>query len=210
MLDKAGFDNWSKEYDQAVEIAKTNKGYPFEGYDEAHKYIIERVLAKPNATVMDIGFGTAKLTEILYKNGCTIFGQDFSEKMIEIAQTKMPEAHLYQGDFSLGLVEELKENTYDYILATYSLHHIDDDKKEIFLNELLTRLKEGGSILIGDVAFETSLSRKECKKMAGEKFDEDEYYIVVEDFIKRFPTLEYKVISPCACVIELKNDQRSE
>ena len=47
--------------------------------------------------------------------------------MIELAQKKMPDAHLYQGDFSKGLVESLLQHTYDFILATYSLYHLTDD-----------------------------------------------------------------------------------
>ena len=49
--------------------------------------------------MLDLGFGTGTLTAKLYENGCTIWGQDFSRRMIEIAQEKMPDAHLYQGDF---------------------------------------------------------------------------------------------------------------
>ena len=61
--------------------------------------------------------------------------------MIELAQKKMPNAHLYQGDFSKGLVESLLQHTYDFIIATYSLHHLTDDEKIQFIQ----LLKEGGS-----------------------------------------------------------------
>ena len=62
--------------------------------------------------------------------------------MIELAQKKMPNAHLYQGDFSKGLVESLLQHTYDFIIATYSLHHLTDDEKIQFIQ----LLKEGGCI----------------------------------------------------------------
>ena len=38
--------------------------------------------------------------------------------MIELASQKMPDAHLYQGDFSEGLAEPLLKQRYDFILAT--------------------------------------------------------------------------------------------
>ena len=63
--------------------------------------------------------------------------------MIELAQKKMPDAHLYQGDFSKGLVESLLQHTYDFIIATYSLHHLTDDAKIQFIQLLKTLLKEG-------------------------------------------------------------------
>lgn len=49
--------------------------------------------------------------------------------MIEIAQTKMPNSKLFQGDFSKGLIETLKQQKYDAIIATYSLHHLTDEQK---------------------------------------------------------------------------------
>ena len=49
--------------------------------------------------------------------------------MIELASEKMPNAHLYQGDFSKELVEPLQNFRYDYIVATYSLHHLTDAQK---------------------------------------------------------------------------------
>lgn len=72
--------------------------------------------------------------------------------MIELAQAKMPEAKLYQGDFSKGLVPELCPRQYDAIIATYSLHHLTDAQKIDFLHALLLLLKQDGCIFIGDVA----------------------------------------------------------
>ena len=85
--------------------------------------------------------------------------------MIELAQKKMPDAHLYQGDFSKGLVESLLQHTYDFIIiATYSLHHLTDDAKIQFIQLLKTLLKEGGCILIGDEAFQTRSDLEKCQK----------------------------------------------
>ena len=50
--------------------------------------------------ILDIGFGTAVLTAKLYQDGYTITGIDFSKRMIEIAQQKMPGARLIQYDFA--------------------------------------------------------------------------------------------------------------
>lgn len=51
---------------------------------------------------LDIGFGTGTLTTKLYEQGCSIYGQDFSSRMIELSSEKMPNAHLYQGDLMLA------------------------------------------------------------------------------------------------------------
>ena len=126
MLDKQGFDLWADGYDKSVGISDEENAYPFAGYKSVLGSIFQTVLQKQNATVLDVGFGTGTLTKKLYENGCIIYGQDFSARMIELASRQMPHAHLFQGDFAQGLVEPLMKQNYDFIIATYSLHHLSD------------------------------------------------------------------------------------
>lgn len=153
--------------------------------------------------MLDIGFGTGTLSAKLYENGCTIYGQDFSEKMIETASLKMPDAHLYQGDFSTGLVEPLKKQKYDFIVATYSLHHLTDEQKAVFLNELYGLLKEDGMILIGDVAFETRAQLDACRQEEGDAWDDEEIYFAVDEWKEAFPNLVFTQLSYCAGILSI-------
>ena len=100
MLNDKGFDLWADGYDKSVGISDEGNTYPFAGYKKVLGYIFQAVMEKQSPTVLDIGFGTGTLTTKLYENGCCVYGQDFSERMIELAASKMPNAHLYQGDFS--------------------------------------------------------------------------------------------------------------
>ena len=161
MLDNKGFDLWADGYDKSVGLSEEENTYPFAGYKKVLGNIYKTIMEKSNSVVLDIGFGTGTLTRKLYENGCIVYGQDFSARMIELALEKMPDAHLYQGDFTKGLVEPLNQGSYDFIIATYSIHHLTDIQKIYFLKELRNRLREGGKILIGDVAFET---RNELQK----------------------------------------------
>ena len=203
MLDKKGFDLWADGYDVSVGLSDEQNTYPFAGYKTVLNSIYRTVLAKPKATVLDIGFGTGTLTAKLYEQGCTIYGQDFSARMIELAAAKMPGAHLYQGDFTLGLAEPLRQRRYDFIIATYSLHHLTDQQKTVFLTDLLNRLNEGGCILIGDVAFETRADLVRCRKTAGDEWDDEEIYFVADELKRSFSTLSFKKISKCAGVLSL-------
>lgn len=118
MLNQKGFDLWADGYDKSVGLSDEGNTYPFAGYKAAPGTIYQAVVKKPNSVVLDIGFGTGTLTAKLNENESTIYGQDFSTRMIELASQKIPDAHLYQGDFSEGLVEPLLKQRYDFILAT--------------------------------------------------------------------------------------------
>lgn len=205
MLSNQGFDLWADDYDKSVGLSDENGTYPFAGYKNVLNEIYNRVLSSSHNTVLDIGFGTGVLTAKLYEQGCTIFGQDFSGRMVELAKAKMPEAQLHQGDFSLGLAEELKHHQYDAIIATYSLHHLTDAQKIDFLKELLPLLNQGGCIYIGDVAFATRLELEKCREQVGDEWDQDEIYFVFEELKKAFPKMEFKPISYCAGVLSLGN-----
>ena len=118
MLSNHDFDLWADGYDRSVGISDEDGTYPFAAYRQIMNEIYNRVLAGSGKAVLDIGFGTGTLTAKLYEQGCGIWGQDFSRRMMELAREKMPGAKLYQGDFSRGLVEELRQNKYDAIIAT--------------------------------------------------------------------------------------------
>lgn len=203
MLSKEGFDLWADGYDKAVGLSDEENTYPFAGYKEVLGSIFQTVMQKENATVLDIGFGTGTLTTKLYEHGCSVYGQDFSSRMIELAYQKMPEAHLYQGDFTQGLAEPLRNQKYDFITATYSLHHLTDEQKTAFIRTLLDRLNEDGKILIGDVAFENREKMDQCRLEAGDEWDDEEIYFVIDELRDSFPDLSFTQVSYCAGIISL-------
>ena len=205
MLDSKGFDLWADGYDKAVGLSEEEDTYPFAGYKAVLGHIYAEVMAKPRAAVLDLGFGTGTLTKKLCEGGCTVYGQDFSERMLALAREKMPDAQLFQGDLTEGLAAPLRAHSYDFIVATYSLHHLDEAQKRAFLPELLSRLQPGGKLLIGDVAFETRAQLEACRAQAGDEWDEDEFYFVAEEMKRSFPALAFTPFSHCAGVLEIAN-----
>lgn len=204
MLNNKGFDLWADDYDKSVGLSDEDGTYPFAGYKAILNEIYNRVLSASAKTVLDIGFGTGTLTAKLYEQGCVIYGQDFSDRMITLAQEKMPDARLFQGDFSNGLVEPLMQQKYDAIIATYSLHHLTDSQKVNFLQSLLSLLHEGGCIYIGDVAFETRAALQKCMEETGDEWDDDEIYFVYEELRAHFPSIQFKQMSDCAGLFTLQ------
>lgn len=201
MLSNKGFDTWANEYDKSVSISDNEDTYPFAGYKDVQENIFQTIMKTPKATVLDIGFGTGTLTTRLYEQGCTIYGQDFSAEMIKLASEKMPLAHLYQGDFTQGLAVSLKCQKYDYIVATYSLHHLTDEQKIIFIQQLLDLLNENGKIIIGDVAFKSRDELDICREKEGNKWDSDEIYFVADELKKVFPKLSFVSCSYCSGIL---------
>ncbi len=208
MLDSTGFDLWAKGYDADVEMSDEGNEYPFAGYKKVLAGIYNTVMGTPNAVVLDLGFGTGTLTTKLYEGGCIIYGQDFSLEMIAAASEKMPDAHLYQGDFARGLCEPLKEQLYDFIIATYSIHHLPDSQKIQLLKELCKYLRGEGKILIGDVAFENCEELERCKAEYGESWDDEEIYCVADELRKEFRDLHFEKVTFCSGILTLGKTDR--
>lgn len=102
MLNEQGFDLWADGYDRSVGLSDEGNTYPFAGYKRVLNAIYNAVLANGCQTVLDIGFGTGTLTQKLYEHGCTVYGQDFSQRMIELAKVKMPKAELIRAILQRG------------------------------------------------------------------------------------------------------------
>lgn len=102
MLNNTGFDLWADGYDKSVGLSDENDRYPFAGYRAMMNALYQRVLAQRGRDVLDIGFGTGVLTSRLYEQGCRIYGQDFSARMIALAQEKCPRQRSIRAIFPKG------------------------------------------------------------------------------------------------------------
>ena len=187
MLNEHGFDLWADGYDQTVGLSDEENTYPFAGYKQVLSTIYREVMKRGGGDVLDVGFGTGVLTSRLYQQGCRIWGQDFSPRMVELTQSKLPKAELYCGSFADGLVPQLKQRRYDAIIATYSLHHLTDEQKKTFLADLMGQLKSGGVLLIGDVAFDNRMALEDCRQEAGDEWDDEEIYFVADEWACCWP-----------------------
>lgn len=205
MLNNKGFDLWAKEYDKSVELS--SKKYPFDGYYDVLNYGYNTTSKEGKKDILDIGFGTGLLTNKLYEDGANIFGIDFSQGMINIAQEKMPDGVFIQHDFNNKLPIKLTSERFDYIISSYAIHHLGNDRKVEFIEELEKLLKPKGKIIIADVAFKTEKDLLDCKKENLDKWDEDEIYMIKENIINSLNQKNiyalYIQISSCAGILEI-------
>ena len=190
MRDSTGFNLWADEYDSSVAFTEESNEYPFASYREVLNTVYNAA-RQVSGNILDIGFGTGFLTKKLYDDGYKVYGLDFSPRMIELAREKMPTATLLEWDFSNGLPDKLKEITFSAIIATYSIHHIDDTQKAAFVRELMNSLAPNGSIIFGDVSFETRADMLAARERAGDEWDNEEFYLIADEFVLLLP--EFKV-----------------
>jgi len=202
MLQSHEFDLWADDYDRTVGLTDDQDEYPFAGYRQVLGAIYQRIRQdKSIHSILDVGFGTAALTSRLYGDGYAITGLDFSPRMIEIAQEKMPQAALICHDLSQGFPKALESASFDCIISTYALHHLTDAQKAGFLTQCL---KHAPTILLGDVAFPSAAALEDVRRRAGDEWDDEEYYFVFD----KLPRLEgakaaFTPYSFCAGVIEI-------
>ena len=183
MLDNKGFDLWADGYDKSVQLSDESNTYPFAGYKQVLNTIYHRIRENGKKKILDIGLGTGTLTTELYKDGIAVTGIDFSPKMIQIAQEKMPNARFYEFDFTKGLPDELLTEKFDYVICTYAIHHIDRQHKINLLSLLKGVLNANGEILIGDVIFQSQADMDSCIASSGDEWDDEEVYIVVDELM---------------------------
>jgi len=207
MLDKNGFDKWASSYDKTVVGDDLAGEYPFAGYSAVLRCVREMVKEPRGAEILDIGVGTGKFTSGLYAAGAKIYGVDFSAGMLERSREIMPQGEFYLFDFNSGLPPALRERKFGYIISAYAFHHLDEQGKADFLRSLVCNLKTGGTIIIADVAFETSAGLAACRERSGKKWDDSEIYMVAGTLLPLLESFglkaEYRQVSNCAGILTL-------
>jgi len=187
--DKWNFDNWAKNYDKSVkkDIGKLKL---YRKYDE----LLDSVYFKAAEaigqadSILDIGVGTGNLSKKFLERGYCVTGVDQSREMMNVAKKKFPELKLRLGEF---LKLPFDNGSFDRIISTYALHHLNDQEKRLAIKEMMRVLKENGRIVIGDMMFEDEESRRELfDRYTKEQIEEieDEYYsdisVLREEFQK--------------------------
>jgi len=205
-MDNHIFDVWANGYDEDVDITDNKDEYPFAGYKKIMQEIYDAIPKDTTSAILDIGIGTGTLSSQLYARGNKITGVDFSQKMLDEAKKKMPNAKLISFDFTKGLPCEITKEKFDFIISTYALHHLRDDEKIKFIRLLLEHI-DNGCIIVGDVSFQSRHDLEKCKLCCGEYWDDDEFYFVfseIKDALGEVCSLIYRQISHCGGIMEIR------
>ena len=165
------FDDWASTYDRDVLRA----GFPFDGYSEVLETTLRLAEARPGLSVLDLGIGTGNLSVLFARQGCQIYGTDFSPSMLEQAQRKLPQAVLVQADLRQSWPTAL-DRSFDRIVSAYVFHHFDLAQKVALLRRLAALLTPGGRMVIADLAFTTQLDLQAARQAAGSTWENEFYW----------------------------------
>lgn len=175
------FDRWAETYDASVQ--RSAGDFPFDGYEQVLDEIVRLADPHPSMAVLDVGVGTGNLAARLAVLDCQLWGIDFSPQMLAKARANLPQATLIQADLLAVWPAELRRK-FDRIVSAYVLHEFDLDTKVHLLQKLAQHhLAEGGSMIIGDIAFPTGQAREQAHQRWAERWDEDEYYWAADEAI---------------------------
>lgn len=182
------YDMIANDYDQLVQDDISNQSYPYATYDEIQDIIASYVFESNQVTkakILDLGIGTASLYERIMSEKYILTGIDNSEKMLEVAKLRLPEAKLYKHDLSKGLPESIRNEKYDYIIISYFFKHFDLEYVVNMINQLGRYLTSFGKILIGDIMFCDEEKQRLFFENNSEKMNPYFFYHNFEDIVKK-------------------------
>lgn len=143
--------------------------------------------------VLDAGCGTGVKSKHLAGQGFRVTGVDFAEKMIEIAAQNVPEAEFKVWD--LNEIDQFPEQ-FNGIFAQAVFLHFPKKKFLPILKKLLTRLKDGGVILISvkqkrpDGPEEANISQEQY----GETIDRFFSFYTMDELVRNFENAGLKIL----------------
>jgi 2-polyprenyl-3-methyl-5-hydroxy-6-metoxy-1,4-benzoquinol methylase len=174
------FDRWAIGFNKSVLKSEKEGSYPFVGYSEVKYSIFDIISSKQKAKVLEMGVGTGEITKPLYDLGYEITGVDLSNKMIEIAKSKMKNATFISADFSNALNQI--SNKFDFIVFSNSIHHLSYNDQIEVLTNLNNYLYEDGVIIIGDVSTFTIEDMNQLQNKYAAIWADEEYYPILKKY----------------------------
>ncbi len=195
------FDPWAANYDNDV---YAEAGFPFAGYANLLRSMVEVAKPHPNQNVLDLGCGTGNLAAAFSASGCQVWGTDFSSSMIDKAKWKYPEIQFEIADVRDPIPNAFPQK-YDIIVSAYVFHHFPvEEKIKQLMRFKMDHLNPEGCILIGDLMFSSENAMREIADRYPDTWD-DEYYWIMERDLPLMQQagliVQFQQISFCAGLI---------
>ncbi|MCH8988868.1 MAG: class I SAM-dependent methyltransferase [Chloroflexi bacterium] len=137
------FDGIAAQYDWVPGL------FSFFQYQRWRRYLVSRLQAGPDATVLDLCTGTAGVAmQTARTHRCRVVGVDLSHKMLSRAQRNLASNGLAgQVPLVMGRAEDLAfaDDCFDAVCVTFLLRYVDDPESTML--EIIRVLKPGGRLV---------------------------------------------------------------
>ena len=114
--------------------------------------VISHLDTRPFSRVLDLCCGTGlPLIDIAtHPHVANLLGVDISESYLEFAKSRfasVPNARFMLHD---AVTAPLQEASWDIVIMASAYHHVDDDRKQIFLHKVRKLLADDGVVVVGE------------------------------------------------------------
>lgn len=208
---KTYYEHHASHYDQHISEMDSLHLFPYDGYGE----ILDAVATYMDShhrlssmKILDLGIGTGELYSHIAPEKIELTGIDFSPKMLEVARLKLPRAKLVEADLLKGMPEDLRQEKYDFIVATYLVHHMSLEVLLDFIHHYLPYLAPFGKMILADTLFFDDIARKKVYEKSIESWDHALHYHVYDQLVSRIHenlALSYLRISESSGVVIIEN-----
>lgn len=182
------YDQIACEYDQLVQEDIQNNRFPYGAYGDMQDIVAEYIFENKHITqakILDIGIGTGSLYEKIMPEKIAITGIDFSDRMLEVAHLRLPEAILYKHDIRKGMPRQIANEQYDFIVVNYLFKHFDVKMLIDMVHQLVRYLSPFGKIFIGDILFLDEARRKNYLSDHPDHFYQNYFYHSYSDIVQQ-------------------------
>ena len=133
-------DKTRRDYNLIAEDFSRSRDKLWEELRFLEKYVAD------SERVLDLGCGNGRLYELFRKKNVDYYGIDISEKLIEIAKKRYPQAKFWAVD-ALNL--PFFDNFFDKVISIAVFHHVPSKElRARFLGEVKRVLKPGGTFIL--------------------------------------------------------------
>ena len=156
------YNRIANRYDQFVDSDVHKKSFPYSGYQFIQDIITDELIQhKERIKVLDLGCGTGKIYQLIDPAHIDFVGIDISKEMLEQAKKKIPNGRFFCHDILKGLPEEIRGESFDYIVINYLFMHFSFRTCLDLVHLLLKQISKNGKLLIGDLLFINPQARQE-------------------------------------------------
>lgn len=148
------FAQVGKDYNLSNEVAEYEKTHSkFRDLIQESNELLDVLSVNAGQSMIDFGCGTGVLAIQAALRGVNVFAVDISQNMLDYAEKKALEKNIQSINFihSGFLNYSHSSVSVDYIVTSFSFHHLPDFWKVIALKRMNNLLKNSGILFIQDV-----------------------------------------------------------